>query len=131
MLQIDLYLAVQTLLRDQIIWFLRNVPGNVGIGETVKQYRSGIEALQKALDKTNEHLSAQDNAQSKKLKETRQDFQKEIDELRAEMRSAVDRLGEEKVDREQLGDLLIEMGNQIKGNSMLSSVLDGLLQTDE
>lgn len=51
MLQIDLYLAVQTLLRDQIIWFLRNVPENVGIGETVKQYRSGIQALQKALDK--------------------------------------------------------------------------------
>ncbi|MBZ0217657.1 MAG: NAD-glutamate dehydrogenase, partial [Fimbriimonadaceae bacterium] len=51
MLQIDLYLAVQTLLRDQIIWFLRNIPENTGIGETVEQYRSGIEALQKALNK--------------------------------------------------------------------------------
>jgi hypothetical protein len=35
------------------------------------------------------------------------------------------------VDKEQLGNLLIEMGNQIKGSGMLSAVLDGLLQTAE
>ncbi len=90
-----------------------------------------LDRLQQALDKANEQLSAQDNGQNKKLKDAQLDFRNEIDGLRAEMRSAVDRLSEEKVDREQLGDLLIEMGNQIKGNSMLSSVLDGLLQTKE
>jgi hypothetical protein len=76
-------------------------------------------------------LAAQDSAQSKKLQEARQEIQTAADELRAEMRSAVDRLGEEKVDKEQLGNLLIEMGNQIKGSGSLSSVLDGLLQTTE
>lgn len=86
-----------------------------------------LERLQKALDKSNEQLAAQESAQNKKLQEARQDFQTSEDELRAEMRSAVDRLSAEKVDKEELGNLLIEMGNQIKGTGILSSVLDGLL----
>lgn len=86
-----------------------------------------LERLQKALDKSNEQLAAQDSAQNKKLQEARQDSQTSEDELRAEMRSAVDRLSAEKVDKEELGNLLIEMGNQIKGTGILSSVLDGLL----
>lgn len=90
-----------------------------------------LERLQKALDKSNEQLAAQDSAQNKKLQEARQDFQTSEDDLRAEMRSAVDRLSAEKVDKEQLGNLLIEMGNQIKGTGILSSVLGGLLQTAE
>lgn len=90
-----------------------------------------LDRLQKALDRSNEQLAAQDSAQSKKLHEARQDAQTSEDELRAEMRSAVDRLSEEKLDKEQLGNLLIEMGNQIKGTGILSSVLGGLLQTAE
>ena len=90
-----------------------------------------LERLQKALERSNEQLAAQDSSQSKKLQEARQDFQASTDELRAEMRSAVKRLSDEKVDKEQLGNLLIEMGNQIKGSGVLSSVLDGLLQTAE
>lgn len=90
-----------------------------------------LERLQKALDKSNEQLAAQDSAQNKKLQEARQDSQTSEDELRAEMRSAVDRLSAEKVDKEELGNLLIEMGNQIKGTGILSSVLGGLLQTTE
>ncbi len=90
-----------------------------------------LERLQKALDKSNEQLAAQDSAQNKKLQEARQDFQTSGDDLRAEMRSAVDRLSAEKVDKEQLGNLLIEMGNQIKGTGILSSVLGNLLQTAE
>ncbi len=50
-LQIELYIAVQTLLRDQIIWFLRNIPEDSGIGVVVEQYRAGIETLQKGLSK--------------------------------------------------------------------------------
>lgn len=90
-----------------------------------------LERLQKALDRTNEQLAAQDSAQNKKLLEARQDFQASNDELRAEMRAEVDRLSNEKVDREQLGNLLIEMGNQIKGTGVLSSLLGDLLPTNE
>ena len=90
-----------------------------------------LERLQKALDRANEEMASRESAQSKKLQETRQDFQAATDELRTEVRLSVERLSNEKVDKEQLGDLLIEMGNQIKGSSMLSSVLNDLLQTSE
>jgi len=90
-----------------------------------------LERLQQALDKANEQLEVQDSAHSKKLQEARQDFRATADEVRAEMRSSVERLHNEKVDKEQLGNLLIEMGNQLKGTGTLSSMLDGLLQTVE
>ncbi|HRJ43214.1 MAG: hypothetical protein KJZ86_15440 [Caldilineaceae bacterium] len=90
-----------------------------------------LERLQKALERTNEQLAAQESAQNKKLQETRQELQASTDELRAETRSDLDRLTNEKVDREQLGNLFIEVGNQIKGSGMLTSVLDSLLQTTE
>lgn len=90
-----------------------------------------LERLQKALDKTNEELAAQESSHSKKLQEARQAFQASTEELRAEMRAEVSRLTDEKVNREQLGTLFIEIGNQIRGGGALSSVLDGLLQTSE
>ena len=90
-----------------------------------------LERLQKALDRTNEELANRDSAQSKKLQEARQAFQTENDEMRAELRSSVERLSSAKVDKEQLGNLFIEMGNQIKGNGTMNTVLDGLLQASE
>jgi len=90
-----------------------------------------LERLQKALDRTNEELANRDSAQSKKLQEARQAFQTENDEMRAELRSSVERLSSAKVDKEQLGNLFIEMGNQIKGNGTMNAVLDGLLQASE
>lgn len=90
-----------------------------------------LERLQKALDRTNEELANRDSAHSQKLQEARQAFQTENDELRAELRSSVERLGSAKMDKEQLGNLFIEMGNQIKGNGTMSAVLDGLLQVSE
>ncbi len=90
-----------------------------------------LERLQKALDRANEELAKRDSAQNQKLQEARQEFQRESDELRAELRSSVERLGSAKVDKEQLGNLFIEMGNQIKGNGTMSAVLDGLLQVSE
>ncbi len=90
-----------------------------------------LERLQKALDRTNEELANRDSAHSQKLQEARQAFQTENDEIRAELRSSVERLSSAKVDKEQLGNLFIEMGNQIKGNGTISAVLDGLLQASE
>ena len=42
------------------------------------------------------------------------------------VREAVDRLTMEKVDRSTLGDLLIEMGNRLKQDSALGSLLESL-----
>jgi glutamate dehydrogenase len=48
--QLSLYAAVQTLLLDRIIWFLRNVPLKKGLADIVSHYRAGIEETEKKLD---------------------------------------------------------------------------------
>lgn len=90
-----------------------------------------LERLRKALDRANEQMAAQDSAQNQKLQATRQELQESTDDLRSETRAGLERLVNEKVDREQLGNLFIEIGNQLKSNGMLTSMLDGLLQTAE
>ena len=49
-LQLDLYAAVQDLLLDRIIWFLRNVDLAKGLADVVAHYRDGIAAVAAALD---------------------------------------------------------------------------------
>ncbi len=49
-LQLDLYAAVQDLLLDRIVWFLRNVDLSRGLAEVVAHYRDGIAAVAAALD---------------------------------------------------------------------------------
>jgi len=49
-LQLDLYAAVQDLLLDRIIWFLRNVDLSKGLDDVVAHYRDGIAAVAGTLD---------------------------------------------------------------------------------
>ncbi|MPZ36869.1 MAG: NAD-glutamate dehydrogenase, partial [Rhizobiales bacterium] len=49
-LQLDLYAAVQRLLRDRVVWFLRNVDLTRGLAALVTHYRDGIAAVEAALD---------------------------------------------------------------------------------
>ena len=49
-LQLDLYAAVQDLLLDRIVWFLRNVDLTKGLADIVAHYRDGIAAVTAALD---------------------------------------------------------------------------------
>ena len=49
-LQLDLYAAVQDLLLDRIIWFLRNVDLTKGLADLVAHYRDGIAAVAAVLD---------------------------------------------------------------------------------
>src|SRR5262245_16011979 len=50
-LQLDLYAAVQDLLLDRIVWFLRNVDLAQGLAAIIERYRSGIVAVEAALDR--------------------------------------------------------------------------------
>ncbi len=45
MLQLDLYMEAQTLLRSQMIWFLRNAPLEDGIGALVERFGKGIKTV--------------------------------------------------------------------------------------
>jgi glutamate dehydrogenase len=49
-LQLELYAAVQNLLIDRLIWFLRNVDLSRGLAEVVEHYRTGIRGVEAALD---------------------------------------------------------------------------------
>ncbi len=49
-LQLDLYAAVQDVLLDRIVWFLRNVDLSKGLADVVEHYRRGIAAVTAALD---------------------------------------------------------------------------------
>jgi glutamate dehydrogenase len=50
-LQLSLYQAVQNLLLDRIVWFLRNADLSQGLAAVVGHYRKGIDDLTAALDK--------------------------------------------------------------------------------
>jgi glutamate dehydrogenase len=49
-LQLELYAAVQDLLLDRVVWFLRNVDLSKGLAAIVEHYRDGIAAVTAALD---------------------------------------------------------------------------------
>jgi glutamate dehydrogenase len=49
-LQLALYAAVQDLLLDRVVWFLRNVDLSKGLASIVEQYRDGIAAVEGALE---------------------------------------------------------------------------------
>ena len=48
--QLELYAAVQDLLLDRVVWFLRNADLTKGLAGIVEHYRKGIAALSDALD---------------------------------------------------------------------------------
>ena len=49
-LQLELYAAVQDLLLDRVVWFLRNVDFREGLAAIIAHYRAGISAVETALD---------------------------------------------------------------------------------
>jgi glutamate dehydrogenase len=49
--QLDLYAAVQNLLLDRLVWFLRNVDLSHGLEKIIGHYRDSIAQVEKALDK--------------------------------------------------------------------------------
>ena len=50
-LQLDLYGAVQDLLLDRVVWFLRNVDLHEGLAAVIAHYRAGIAAVEAALER--------------------------------------------------------------------------------
>jgi len=102
-------------------------------GSQMRDYEGRFRLLQRDLENLKDELEAlreqsdkQDKEQGKKLQKLRDDMRQSDDDLRAEMREAVDRLTMDKVDRSTLGEILIEMGNRLKADSALGSMLETL-----
>jgi len=102
-------------------------------GTHMRDYESRFEAVKRDLDRLQqelEHLNAQlaeqDSDQTKKLQTVREELRTSDDGIRDELRATAQRLTSEKVDRENLGDLFIELGRQLKTGESLGGLLSGL-----
>ena len=109
--------------------------GNFGIVPEAKPITSSLpfhaierdlERLQQSLDNLNEQLTDQGRDQDKKLQTLRKEARQADDDLRGELRHTAERLSDEKVDRLALGELFIEMGNQLKAGGSLADMFKNL-----
>ena len=103
-------------------------------GQTIRDYDSRFssvsrdaERMQKSIDQLSQQLAEQQAENSRKLQELRKEMRESEDSLRTELRDVNQRLTEEKMDKQVLGDLFIELGNQIKTGAIFSGVLEDLL----
>jgi hypothetical protein len=90
---------------------MRTYEGNF---QTIKR---DIERLMHEIDRLNEKTDEQDRLHSQKLQAFERELRKADDNLRTELRETAFKLTDEKVDRQFLGDLLIELGSQLKSAS--------------
>ena len=66
-LQLELYAAVEDLLLDRLVWFLRNVELTRGLAAIVEHYRAGIAAVAAALDAASVEAKAERAARATEL----------------------------------------------------------------
>ncbi len=89
-----------------------------------------LDRLQQATDRLNEQLSEQGSNQEKKLQVLRQEMRQADDDLRNELRQTAQMLTTDKVDRQMLGELFVQLGTHLKNGGSLSDLLQGLVETE-
>jgi len=102
-------------------------------GGHIRDYDGRFESLQRDLgrlreeiERLNGQLAEQDTDQTKRMQALRQELRTADDGIRDELRDTSQRLTSDKVDREVLGDLFIEVGRQLKTGESLGDLLSGL-----
>lgn len=90
-----------------------------------------FDRLAQEIERLNEKLADQEKNQSQKLQSLEKDTRKADDGLRAELRETAQKLIDEKVDRKVLGDLLIELGEQLKSSGALAGQLKEIFEPKE
>jgi predicted RNase H-like nuclease (RuvC/YqgF family) len=90
-----------------------------------------LDRLQQEIERLNEKLIEQEESQSQKVQALEREIRKVDDRLRTELRETAQKLTDEKVDRQMLGDLFIELGNQLKSNGSLAGALKEILEPKE
>lgn len=107
-------------------------------GSQMRTYEGNFQTIQRDLDRhlqeierLNEKLMEQEKSQSQKLQALEREMRKADDNLRAELRESAQRLSEGKVERQMLGDLFIELGNQLKSNGSFAGTLKEILESKE
>lgn len=95
------------------------------------QVRRDLERLQGEIDHLVEQLADQDRSQGERLQALRRELRKADDDLRAELRDAAQKLTSDKVDRADLGQVFIEMGNYLKTGGTPSNLLKTLVEAEQ
>jgi molybdenum-dependent DNA-binding transcriptional regulator ModE len=90
-----------------------------------------LERLLHEIDRLNEKIDEQDRDHSKKLQSLERELRKADDNLRTELRETALKLTDEKVDRQVLGDLLIELGSQLKSAGSFTGASKETLESKE
>ena len=90
-------------------------------GSQMRTYEGNFQTIQRDLerllheiDRLNEKTDEQDRNHIQKLQALERELRKADDNLRTELRETAFKLTDEKVDRQFLGDLLIELGSELK-----------------
>ena len=90
-------------------------------GSQMRAYEGSFQTIQRDLERLfneierlNEKTDEQERNQSQKRQALERDLRKADDALRLELRETAMKLSDDKVDRHVLGDLLIELGSQLK-----------------
>ena len=107
-------------------------------GSQMRAYEGNFQTIQRDLerlfseiDRLNEKTDEQDRNHIQKLQALERELRKADDNLRTELRETAFKLTDEKVDRQVLGDLLIELGSQLKSASAFTGVTQEMLESKE
>ncbi|MEZ4660876.1 MAG: hypothetical protein R2911_25275 [Caldilineaceae bacterium] len=107
------------------------------VGPQLRQSEQKISTLQKdveRLERELRQLRSQQNEQNKSLTERvqqqHQELQESVGEVRTELRQVTTGLEKDKVDRQKLGDLFIELGNHIREGGEITDVLQSLFEAE-
>lgn len=107
-------------------------------GSQMRAYEGNFQTIQRDLDRLlqeierlNEKLSEQEKSYTHKVQTLERETRKADDGLRTEMRETAQKLSDEKVDRQALGDLFIELGNQLKSSGSIAGALEQMLKSKE
>lgn len=98
--------------------------------QLVARLQQDLQRLEQQVSHLNEQAAERETEHSKTVHLLRQEIRDADSGLRDEVRQLTQQLEEEKVGRTLLGELFIEMGNQIKAGGSLADLLSGLLENE-
>jgi predicted nucleic acid-binding Zn-ribbon protein len=107
-------------------------------GSQMRDYQQQFEALQRDLarlqqeiDQLNERLAEQDSSQGKQVQAVRRELRQADDDLRSELRETAQRLTTGKVERADLGQLFLEIGNHLTEGRSVGDLLRNLVAGEQ
>ncbi|MCB0090789.1 MAG: hypothetical protein KDE54_22995 [Caldilineaceae bacterium] len=107
------------------------------VGPQLRQNEQKIGALQKDIERLQRELrqlrsqqSEQNQTLTERLQQQHEELQDSVGEVRNELRQVTAGLDQDKVDRQKLGDLFIELGSHIKDGGAIADVLQSLFEAE-